>query len=333
MDNGTAFVNAFMSKIVENFAEDKLFYIKTELLSFIQNYTITIKETRVVPYTGYIPECYKFYMVAKKIEGLSDNTLKLYDLYLKDFFLNVSKDIAQITINDIRAYLYNTQKIRKISNRTLDSRRSAIHAFMEWACNEEYISKNPCKGIAPIKYEKTERKPLTDIELQNIRNSCMTLRDKAMIECFYSTGCRVTEMEHLNISDIDFNKGEVTLLGKGNKHRISYINSQADLALRHYLESRKDENGALFVSKRAPYNRLKKAAIEKIIRKIGLNSNINERLFPHKIRHTTASDCLNRGMDITKIQKILGHSNLNTTMIYCKIANDSIKLEHAKCII
>lgn len=327
------FVNLFMSRLDGKVNDDELSVIRKELLIFVNDYDISKKCTDVTLYTGYIPECYKAYIVTKKIEGASQKTLELYNLYLMDFFKTLNKDITLITANDIRVYLYNIQAQRGISNRTLDSRRSAIHAFMEWCCNEKYIERNPCRNIKPIKYERSNRTPLSALELEKVRNACITLRDHAIIEFLYSTGCRVTELERLNISDIDFIKGEVLLFGKGDKHRVSYINARAELTLKEYLSNRTDNNEALFVSERNPHNRLKKSAIEKIVRDIGERSDIKRKLFPHLIRHTTATNCLDRGMDVTKIQKMLGHTNISTTMIYAKVSEQNIKNDHKKCIV
>lgn len=181
----------------------------------------------------------------------------------------IRKKVEEITTNDIRVYLYKVQKERQLSNATLDSRRTIIHSFLEWAANEQYIGSNPCRGIRPIKYERPKRNPLTGIELEKLRNACETIRDSAIIEFLYSTGCRVTEMERVDITDVDFAKKEVLLFGKGNKHRISYLNARAELALKKYLKVRQDTNSALFVSDRKPHDRLKKAAIEKRVRQLG----------------------------------------------------------------
>lgn len=327
------FTNSFMARLDGKVPDDLLSTIREELFVFTNDYEINKRCTDVVPYTGYLPDCYKVYVVTMKIEGMSDESLKSYHLILNDFFKCMNKDISLVTTNDIRVYLYNVQKTRNISNRTLDNRRSIIHAFLEWACNEDYIPRNPCRSIKPIKYEQKERGSLTSMELEQVRDACSTLREKAMIEFFYSTGCRVTEMVRLNKSDIDFEKGEVLLFGKGDKHRISFIGARAEFALKNYLDSRGDDNDALFVSERKPHDRIKKPGIEKVIKNIGERSGIRRPLFPHLLRHTTATDCLERGMDVTQIQKMLGHTDVSTTMIYAKASKSDIKNQHKKCIV
>ena len=327
------FVNEFMAVLSNKLTEDALSIVYQSLTLFVSNYEISERNTEVVPYTGYLPECYEAYFVTRKIEGMSMKSLELYNLVLKDFFFKLNKEISKISTNDIRVYLYKNQQERNLSNSTLDTKRTIIHAFFEWAANEGYIGSNPCRNIKPIKYERPKRKPLTGIELEKVRNACDNLKDKALLELFYSTGCRVTEMERLDISDIDFQTKEVLLFGKGDKHRISYLNAKAEIAIKNYLDSRNDNEEALFVSDRKPYGRLKKPAIEKRIRVLGEKSGIGRRLYPHLIRHTTATDGLDRGMPVEEVQQILGHVNIATTMIYAEVSRANVKTNHRKCIV
>ena len=247
------FAKEFMVKLDGKISESDMATILQELQMFASGYDIRKKETSLTTCEPQIPECYKAYMVSKKIEGLS--------------------------------------------------------------------------------YESKPRGPLTGIELELVRDACRTYREKAIIEVFYSTGCRVSEMVNLSKSDVDFVKGEVKLFGKGAKHRISYINARAEVSLKKYLFSRRDENPALFVSDRNPNDRLKKTAIEKVVREIGERSGIGRRVFPHLIRHTTATDALERGMNIAEVQKILGHEKMDTTMIYTKVCQESVKHDHRRYIV
>ncbi|MEY8509787.1 site-specific tyrosine recombinase/integron integrase [Lachnospiraceae bacterium 42-17] len=327
------FAKNFVTKLNGKISDDNLKVVLQELEIFVNDYSIENRRTELISYENIIPHCYKVYMISKKIEGLSSGTLKIYDLYLKDFFSHIEKPLEQITANDIRAYLYQLQQRRKISNHSLDGKRLVINTFLEWCKNEEYISKNPCKQIQPIRFEEKPREPLSDIELELVRYGCKTYRDKAIIELFYSTGCRVSEMVNLNKGDIDFDTGEVHLFGKGSKHRISYVNAKAEVALKRYLAARKDNNQALIVSERAPYQRLSKTGIERAIRIIGEHSKIGRNLYPHLIRHTTATDALNRGMNVTEVQKILGHEKLDTTMIYAKVSQENVRYNHKRYIV
>ena len=324
------FVNGFMAKLYGEIPEEYLETIRDKLSLYVNDFDITQRETGVVKYTGYLPDFYKTYIVSRKIEGLSQNTLENYNLCLNDFFFSVNKKVEDITANDIRVYLYTTQENRGISNRTLDGRRAAIHAFFEWATGEGYVDKNPCRSIKNIKYERVQKKPLTDMELERIRQVCETVRERAIVEFLYSTGARITEACTVKISDIDFHKGEVVVLGKGNKHRTTYLNARSKLLLKQYIASRNDETEYLFVSERKPHGALKKEAIERIIKLIGERAELDRPLTPHLFRHTLATLMLQRGTPITEVQKILGHVNINTTMIYAKVADEDAKASHMK---
>ena len=251
------FVNEFMARVTDLISDADLNIVYKQLMIHVSEYDIRKKSTEVAIYEGYLPECYEVFFVTRKIEGMSMKSLELYNMVLRHFFYCLNKKVEEITTNDIRVYLYKVQQERQLSNATLDSRRTIIHSFLEWAANEQYIGSNPCRSIRPIKYERPKRNPLTAIELEMLRNTCQTIRDAAIIEFLYSTGCRVTEMERADITDVDFAKKEVLLLGKGNKHRISYINARAELALKKYLEIREDDSPALFVSERKPHGRIK----------------------------------------------------------------------------
>lgn len=235
--------------------------------------------------------------------------------------------------NDVKAYLYNFQKTRNVSNRTLDSVRSILSSFFSWASAEGYLEKNIMISVKPIKYRRKQRGSLDDYELEKLRSACDTIRDEALVEFLYSTECRVSELVNVNKEDVNIKDGEVTLVGKGDKERKSYLTAHASLALQEYLKSRDDDNDALFVSKVKPHNRLKKGAIEKIIGELGVKAGIEKKVYPHLIRHTTATMGLQHGMDVTEIQKMLGHANIETTMIYAEVNQNDVKTSHKKYII
>lgn len=327
------FAKEFITKLNGKISEESLKTVFQELELFVNDYDIESRKTEIVPYDDYIPRCYAVYLISKKIEGKSAGTLKLYDICLRDFFAFSDTPIENMKANDIRVYLYSLQQRRKISNHTLDERRLIINAFMQWCATEGYIERNPCMQVSPIKFEFKPRIPLNGIELELIRDACKTYREKAIIELLYSTGCRVTELQRLNINDINFDTREVCLFGKGNKHRTSYLNAKSEVCIKKYLNERTDENEALFVGMRNPYRRLSKTGIEYIVGKIGKRAGISRNIYPHLIRHTTATDAINRGMSVAEVQKILGHEKLNTTMIYAKISEETIKYNHKRYIV
>lgn len=330
------FANEFVSKLDGKISDEALRTVLQELQVFTSNYDISQRETHVVPYQNNIPDCYRVYMVAKKIEGMSPESMKTYNFYLTDFFEHINRPFEQVTTNDIRIYLYETQKRTGISNRTLDGKRLVINTFMDWCWKEGYIPNNPCASIKPIKFEEKPREPLSNMELEIVRDACENYRDKAMIELFYSTGCRLSEMVNLKISDIDFTSKEVHLFGKGSKHRTSYLNAKAEYMLKKYFELERPKESisdSVFVIFRKPYNEMHKESIYARIKAIQKRSGIERSLFPHLLRHTMATDALNRGMNVAEVKEILGHEKLDTTMIYAKISHDSVKFNHKRYII
>ena len=330
------FANEFVSKLDGKISDEALRTVLQELQVFTSNYDISQRETHVVPYQSNAPDCYRVYMVAKKIEGMSPESMKTYNFYLTDFFEHINRPFEQVTTNDIRIYLYETQKRTGVSNRTLDGKRLVINTFMDWCWKEGYIPNNPCASIKPIKFEEKPREPLSNMELEIVRDACENYRDKAMIELFYSTGCRLSEMVNLKISDIDFASKEVHLFGKGSKHRTSYLNAKAEYMLKKYFElerSKESISGSVFVIFRKPYNGMHKGAIYARVKAIQKRSGIERSLFPHLLRHTMATDALNRGMNVAEVKEILGHEKLDTTMIYAKISHDSVKFNHGRYIV
>ena len=330
------FANEFVSKLDGKISDEALSTVLKELQVFASNYDINQRETHVVPYQSNIPDCYRVYMVAKKIEGMSPESMKTYNFYLTDFFEHINRPFEQVTTNDIRIYLYETQKRTGVSNRTLDGKRLVINTFMDWCWKEGDIPNNPCASIKPIKFEEKPREPLSNMELEIVRDACENYRDKAMIELFYSTGCRLSEMVNLKISDIDFTSKEVHLFGKGSKHRTSYLNAKAEYMLKKYFELERPKESisdSVFVIFRKPYNEMHKESIYARIKAIQKRSGIERSLFPHLLRHTMATDALNRGMNVAEVKEILGHKKLDTTMIYAKISHDSVKFNHKRYII
>lgn len=330
------FANEFISKLDGKISDEALRTVLQELQVFASNYDINQRETHVVPYQSNVPDCYRVYMVAKKIEGMSPESMKTYNFYLTDFFEHINRPFEQVTTNDIRIYLYETQKRTGISNRTLDGKRLVINTFMDWCWKEGYIPNNPCASIKPIKFEEKPREPLSNMELEIVRDACENYRDKAMIELFYSTGCRLSEMVNLKISDIDFTSKEVHLFGKGSKHRTSYLNAKAEYMLKKYFELERPKDSisdSVFVIFRKPYNGMHKESIYARIKAIQKRSGIERSLFPHLLRHTMATDALNRGMNVAEVKEILGHEKLDTTMIYAKISHDSVKFNHRRYIV
>ena len=321
------FYHELLSALDGKVSEESLNIVATELTNILGRYEISVAETSLIKYEG-IANLVKVYLVSRKIEGMAVSSLNLYRLRLEMFCKWCVKPIEKIDANDIRLFLHTIKTERNMSDRTLEGVRTILSAFFKWASAEGYIDNDPTATIRTIKFAQTERGHLDEDEMEQLRNVCETPRDRALVEVFYSTGCRVSEVVNMKISDMK--NGEVKVLGKGNKERTVYLNARSRRAISEYLMTRGSTNDSLFVSERSG-KKLGKDGIESRISYLGDKMGIN--LYPHLIRHTTATDMVKNGADITEVQKLLGHSNLTTTMIYADIADDSVKKAHERCIV
>lgn len=296
-------------------------------------YDITKKETALVVRGAEVPQEVKTYLGVKTIEGLSQAGLKNVYYLLEKFFYDIRKLPSEVTPNDIRVWLFAYQEKNGISLRTLEKYREYIGRFFAWCSDEGYTPTNPAKNLKKIKHEEPQRQALTQIELEYMRRSCKTKRDRAIVEMLYSTGCRVAELVILTKDDISEDGKSIHLFGKGQKHRTSYINAKAEVALKEYLEDRTDDSQYLFVSEKAPHGQLTTRAVEQAIAKIAQDSGVKKRVTPHVFRHTTATQMLQSGADIVEIQKLLGHESVSTTMIYAECNTEKVREAHQKYVV
>ncbi len=326
------FRNELVSKLSKTqLKSSDLMTVLSAIDSIANNYDFKEKSTELVVYNDIFPKLAELFLQNKKLEGLSENSLTLYRGRLKIFFETMQKNPEEVTTNDIRCFLVGYQKRTGISDRTLDKFRQIINVFYTWLTDEEYITKNPCRNIKEIKYEVTPRRSLTRMELEMIRRACKTKRDLAIVDTLYSTGCRVSELINMKISDINAEDKSIHIIGKGKKHNTCYFNTNAQLSLNEYIEERKDDNPYLFVTSRRPFNRLSIKNVELIFKKLSISTGII--VTPHIMRHTCATLSLQSGMPLPQVQKMLGHASSDTTLIYAEISKDTIKNSHIKYVI
>ena len=269
------------------------------------------------------------FLVSKALEGRSPHTIERYRYELKRLLSYINKGIANITDGDISSYMRAYKAIRQVSNQTLKNVRAVYSEFFSWLRDRDRIRKNPMVLVEDIKVEKKLKKPFSDEEREMLLRNCETLRDKAMMEFLYSTAVRVSELASLNREDVRWSSKDLIVFGKGSKERIVYLNDRSNMYLREYLESRTDNNMALFVSLRNPHERLTKEGIEDIIRRTGKRAGV-EKAHPHRFRRTAATNALNRGMPVQEVAQFLGHAKLDTTMIYCNVDQAGVKYNHQK---
>ena len=269
------------------------------------------------------------FIQAKKLEGCSAKTLAYYKSTLEKLFISSKKIATEISSEDIRTYLSNFQTSRQVSKMTIDNNRRIFSTFFSWLENEDLIIKSPMRKIHKVKQDITVQKVFTDENMVILRDNCMDARSKALVDLLESTGMRVGELVKLNRTDIDFEQRQTIVIGKGSKEREVYFNASAKLHLKEYLNSRIDDSPALFVQKKAPYNRLSISGIESSLRKLGQCANIN-KVHPHRFRRTMATEAINRGMPIEQVQRLLGHAKIDTTMRYAQVDQQNVKMSHRK---
>jgi len=273
----------------------------------------------------------KKFISAKTIEGCSNRTTQYYESTLMKMISKVDMNVTHMTTDDLRTYLTDYQKINNCSKTNIDNIRRNLSSFFSWLEEENYILKSPMKRIHKIKTDKVVKETLSDENLEQLRDNCNCLRDLAIIDLLASTGMRVGELVKLNINDIDFENRECVVFGKGNKERPVYFDAKTKIHLRNYLNSRTDDNQALFVSLDAPYKRLEISGVEIRLRTLGRRVGIN-KVHPHKFRRTVATKAIDKGMPIEQVQSLLGHSQIDTTMHYAMVNQNNVKESHRRYI-
>lgn len=295
-------------------------------------YEISRKETALTVLGG-IPEIVKLYISARAVENIKKGSLDGYRRILTQLFETVRKPFSEITANDIRLFLYKYKQDRGVTDSTIEHYRIVIHGFFEWLITEEYLTKSPARKVTPIKVRQPERHSMTQIELERLRSICKDERERAIIDFLYSTGCRVSEMCDVKISDIDWNEKTVFIRnGKGGKNRVTFLNAKAIVSLQEYIKARKDGSEYLFVSRRK--DKMQKRGVEDCIKRITARKPeyFQTHITPHVFRHTAATVALHNGMPLEQVQRFLGHAKISTTLIYAELDTSTVQESHKKCV-
>lgn len=293
----------------------------------LKNLSEAETEKTEIPNTEYL----KMFLDAKKIEGCSERTLQYYRVTVERMLGTITTPIRKISTEQIRSYLSDYQQINHCGKVTVDNIRRNISSFFSWLEEEDYILKSPMRRIHKIKTKQQVKETISDEAIEQLRDHCTCPRDLAMIDLLYSTGIRVGELVNLNIADVNFEARECVVFGKGDKERRVYFDAKAKLHLQNYLNSRKDDNPALFVTLDAPHDRLRISGVEVRLRALGRSLNLY-KIHPHKFRRTMATRAIDKGMPIEQVQKILGHSQIGTTMQYAMVNQTNVKTSHQKFI-
>ena len=271
------------------------------------------------------------FLSAKRIEGCSEKSLKYYKATIEAMLCGVNKGIKHIVTDDIRNYLTEYQATNHSSRVTIDNIRRILSSFFSWLEDEDYILKSPVRRIHKVKTASNIKETYSDEALELMRDNCTELRDLAIIDMLASTGMRVGEMVLLNRNDIDFNERECIVFGKGSKERVVYFDARTKIHLQNYLESRTDDNPALFVSLKSPHERLTIGGVEVRLREFGKQLGLS-KVHPHKFRRTLATMAIDKGMPIEQLQQLLGHRKIDTTLQYAMVKQSNVKIAHRKYI-
>jgi len=320
-----------MKEHTDPFSENQRIVVKCAMKQVLSSYSIQPKQQKEGSITDQNKKYVESFLSAKSVEGCSPKTIHYYKTMIEEALTSINRTVPSISTDDLRMYLSSFQESHQVSRVTMDNVRRILSTFFAWLEDEDYIIKSPVRKIHKVKIMQTVKETLTDEEIEKIREACTTPRDIALIDFFLSTGVRVGELVLLNRSDIDFQERQCKVLGKGNKEREVYFDAKAKMHLMEYLASRTDSNPALFVSIKAPFERMSIPGIEIRVKQIGYKA-IHKRVHPHKFRRTLATMAIDKGMPIEQVQNLLGHVKIDTTMHYAMVNQENVKMSHRKFI-
>jgi len=299
-------------------------------LQIVLQKKLNTQNNQTYPYTNI--EYMDMFISAKRIEGCSERTLAYYKTTIEHMLSIIVTPLRQIQTDNLRAYLAEYQLRNNCSKTTVDNIRRNLSSFFSWLEAEDYIIKSPIRRIHKIRTGSKVKETLSEECIEKLRDSCLQIRDLAMIDLLYSTGIRVGELVNLNINDINFEERECIVYGKGNKQRKVYFDAKTKVHLKRYLEQRSDYSEALFVTLDSPFERLKISGVEIRLRKLGRLASLDQSVHPHKFRRSMATRAIDKGMPIEQVQKLLGHQQIDTTMHYAMVNQSNVKISHRKFI-
>lgn len=269
------------------------------------------------------------FLASKTLEGKSPETVDRYRYELTRLLSYINKGVADVSHGDISGYMRAYKKIRSVSNLTLKNVRAVYSSFFGWLRDRDRVRRNPMILVEDVKAEFVLKKPYSDEDRERMLRECTNIRDKAMLEFLYSTAVRVSELARLDRKDICLGDKGLIVYGKGAKERKVYINDRAHMYIKEYLQSRADNNPALFVGLKEPHNRMTKAGIEDLIRRIGRRAGV-DKAHPHRFRRTALTNAINRGMPLQEAMILAGHAKPETTMRYCTVDQEAVQYHHKK---
>jgi len=268
----------------------------------------------------HFSEASELFLSVKAQEGFSPYTLKGYRVHYRAFTrLTDDMQIEDVDLSVLRNHASQYLHLKATSQA---SKVRSLKSLLKWLYEEEYLVRNPALKFREPKLPKRLPKALAIDEVEQLRDSCESLLEHALIEFFFATGCRIGEVHRLNRNAIDWSRKAVNVLGKGNKEREVYFGSRAAIWMRRYLDSRKDTDVALFVTEKAPH-RPSIHHIEWYFKRVATPGGLQDRVTPHVLRHTLATVLLNQGAPLAAVQSLLGHEKPETTQLYAHLSGSA----------
>ncbi|MGL9787998.1 tyrosine-type recombinase/integrase [Enterococcus sp. DIV2469a] len=331
MTNKESLINKIVGDLENDLDPEQLRKVNMILLMHLDSFDLVKTSTDVVIYDERSDAAaYHQFMVSKKIQGLSDGTLKLYMQTINFFMSKLRKPFKDITANDIRLFIANREIQDRISKGTLARERGCIVRFFHWLYIEEFIDRDPGARVEKIKVPKRRKQEFSEHEVEKLRSAASNAKETLIIELLLSTGCRVSELVSLNFSDYDQENDSIEVIGKGNKQRTLYFNAKAKLALNYYLKEVPHIAGPLFYGQ-TKGKEMTTAGIQKLVKRLGERAGVLN-VHPHRFRRTAATLARRHGMPIELVSRFLGHENIETTMAYSMINDDEVKISHQKFV-
>lgn len=292
--------------------------------SFSDHKNIGAASTWTLPYRI---DQYLDYVYNEK--GLAKNTLLAYQRDLSAFALWLGSENTQITRQQIAAYLTELRHQRR-APATVTRSLATLRGWFEWQKVSGCIDKDPCELLQNPSRAKRLPQVLTTKEMTAVIDSAVTIREKVIVELLYSSGLRVSELTHLNWSDVSFGQGSIRCFGKGSKERIVPVNAHALEALKNYLEARKQldsktnfANQPVLLDRRG--KRITRLAVWQILKRLAQSAHLSKKFSPHTLRHSFATHLLENGADLRSVQELLGHASVVTTQLYTHLSRGHLR--------
>ena len=325
IDAKVSFMNQIEKELANVLTVEQMTQMRRKVIGIMDHFEMT--ELQMMEASD--DDLLKCYMDTLKVECKSPKTIRRYEYVIRKLMERVKVPTRQITVYHLRNYLAEEQA-RGVMDSTLEGLRQVFSAYFNWLQREALIEKNPTANLGPVKVAKREKKTYSEIDIEKLVRAARDLREKAFIYFLASTGCRISEMTGLDRDQVNLTTLECVVRGKGNKERTVFLSPLAGMVLKEYLDTRTDDNPALFVGYRiGRTERLLPGGVRMLLKEIQKITGV-EHVHPHKFRRTLATELARHGMPIQEVAHILGHEKIDTTMKYVVQNKDDIRSDYRR---